>query len=319
MTEQKQRDDSLVEVQKSGSWDPEEVFPTSQESGGDAGLQGLLDLTKAQLSRTVQEFDSFRKRAKEERIKTILFCNEALVLDLLPILDDLDRALAHLSAMPGELGEGLQLVLKHFHQVLAKRNIQTIDPSGVAFDPLRHEAVQIEESEGLGAGMVVRTLQKGYLCSGRLLRPAKVAITPMRAARTDTGSMRKISGVMPAAPVSEAEKSSEVERSPGAEKAAEIAMAETALASEAVAKASDHAQVFEELVIPEILEEEQAGVEEAKEALKPKANSLPALPSDGNPGDKSWVIDDEALAELEGALDESEPVKDSEARIRSLL
>lgn len=314
MTERNERDDSSPSLDSERNWDREEVFPTTPNGSASAvpsDLQGVLDATKAQLSRTVQEFEAFRKRAKEERVKTILFCNEALVLDLLPILDDLDRSLAHLSSLPGDVGEGLGLVLQRFHKVLEKRNIVTIDPAGKPFDPLRHEAVQVSEAEGLGPGTVVRTVQKGYLCSGRLLRPARVAITPVLRAEP----------VAPPPPVQAAPKPQPPAQEPAPEPDFEL------VPEIASTRPAPKQQEFEQEVTVEV-EVLASAVNEAvsvqpKPAETPKEGS-PAkaankhVESQGNHSDRSWVIDDDALADLEVALGEPISLPDTDAKIRSL-
>lgn len=348
MTEQNERDESSQSQASSKVWDREEVFPTAGASAplGNNDLQGLLDLTKAQLSRTVQEFEAFRKRAKEERIKTILFCNEALVLDLLPILDDLDRSLEHLSSLPGDVGEGLRLVLQHFHKVLEKRNILTIDPEGRAFDPLRHEAVQVCEKPGVGPGTVVKTIDKGYLCSGRLLRPARVAITPVAkpepvapvaaAARPHEPAVAESSLAVLVPELMEEETAPHLPvPKPAQEIKVEASVEPTPPVSETPAEPVPEPKPTQEPTdskySPEEIEFVVSMAEESKAVPKGRSASDGSQPKDpgttksskegdvsGNPSERSWVIDDDALADLEGALGESISFPEPDSKTRSL-
>lgn len=313
MTERNERDEASPSLDSERNWDREEVFPTSPSgagAGGPADLQGILDATKTQLSRTVQEFEAFRKRAKEERIKTILFCNEALVLDLLPILDDLDRSLAHLSALPGDVGEGLGLVLQRFHKVLERRNIVTVDPVGKGFDPLRHEAVQVADAEGVGPGVVVRTIQKGYLCSGRLLRPAKVAITPVLRQEPSVSNV-------PQSVPSQVEAAPERPSEPDFELVPEIASEKPAPKR----REFEHEVTVEaEPLLPALVQGAEAppGSSAKRNESRPAKGHGKYSESQGNHSDRSWVIDDDALADLEVALGEPISLPDTDAKIRSL-
>lgn len=130
--------------------------------------------------RAAADLENYRKRAAREREEVVQFGNERLLKEFLPVLDDLDRSLEAASGAGGDLGvllEGLRMVSKKFLGTLEKHGVSTFTVVGEAFDPTRHEAVQQMHSSEVPAGAVALELRRGYLLSGRLLRPAMVAVS----------------------------------------------------------------------------------------------------------------------------------------------
>ena len=123
------------------------------------------------------DLDNFRKRAQREKEDLLKFSNETILRELLPVIDNLERALQH-AAVDGEKGllQGVELTLGQFSKVLEKFNVVAIEPLGELFDSARHEAMGQIESAEQPANTVVQLLQKGYLLNDRLLRPALVLI-----------------------------------------------------------------------------------------------------------------------------------------------
>ena len=128
--------------------------------------------------RQVAELENFRKRANREKQEAIRFANEALVKDLLPVVDNLERAIAH--ARGGGNGkplvEGVEMVLKGFFDALGKHGVVPIAAVGERFDPEKHEAMTQIESGAYEPNTVVEEHHKGYLLRDRLLRPALVSV-----------------------------------------------------------------------------------------------------------------------------------------------
>jgi molecular chaperone GrpE len=141
--------------------------------------------------RQVAESENFRKRANRERDEAIRFANEALVKDLLPVIDNLERAVAH--AKDGGNGkplvEGVEMVLRGFFDTLAKHGVVPIAAVGQRFDPEKHEAMAQIESGTYEPDTVVEEYHKGYLLRDRLLRPALVSVakTPKSQGKKNTG------------------------------------------------------------------------------------------------------------------------------------
>ena len=141
--------------------------------------------------RQVAELENFRKRAGRERDDAIRFANEALVKDLLPVVDNLERAVAH-SKDGGNgkpLVEGVEMVLKAFFDILAKHGVVPIAAVGRPFDPEKHEAMAQIESGTYEPNTVVEEYHKGYLLRDRLLRPALVSVakTPKSQGKKNSG------------------------------------------------------------------------------------------------------------------------------------
>jgi len=128
------------------------------------------------LLRLAAEFDNYKKRAARERQEYVALANERLVQALLPILDDLERALQAASAHEeAKLEEGVRLVHRSFEQLLQREGVEEIDTSG-AFDPHVHEAMLAMPSAEAESGAVLDVVQKGYKIGSRVVRPARVIV-----------------------------------------------------------------------------------------------------------------------------------------------
>ena len=121
------------------------------------------------------DFENYRKRAVREAAAAGERARSGLVRELLPIVDNLERALA--SAEEGEqhLAEGVRLVHSELIAVLERNGIQQFDPAGEKFDPTEHEALSVRD-EG-EAGLVLDVVEKGYRTNGSVLRPARVVVS----------------------------------------------------------------------------------------------------------------------------------------------
>lgn len=128
--------------------------------------------------RQVAELENFKKRTTREKDEAIRFATEYLIKDLLPILDNLERAVAH--AQGGGNGQplvdGVAMVLKGFFDVLGKHGVVQISAAGQPFDPTKHEAMAQVETDAHAPNTVVEEHHKGYLFHDKLLRPALVSV-----------------------------------------------------------------------------------------------------------------------------------------------
>ena len=128
--------------------------------------------------RQVAELENFKKRAAREKDEGIRFANETLVKDLLPVIDNLERAVSH--AQGGGNGkplvEGVEMVLQGLLDVLTQHGVVQISAIGQPFDPRKHEAMAQVESENHEPNTVLEEYHKGYLLKDRLLRPALVSV-----------------------------------------------------------------------------------------------------------------------------------------------
>jgi molecular chaperone GrpE len=124
------------------------------------------------------DFENLKRRTRREVEQAHLRAGEKLVSDLLPVLDDLEKAVeaAHASPELRPMGEGLALILKGMREALRGRGVEPLDPAGEAFDPNLHEAVMEALDEDAEPGTVLHVVQKGYLMNGHPLRHAKVVV-----------------------------------------------------------------------------------------------------------------------------------------------
>lgn len=130
------------------------------------------------LLRKTAEFDNFRKRTERERSEFARRAAEDLLLDLLPLVDDLERALDVAAETPdGEsYRKGVELIHRQLLELLRKRHVTPIETVGEPFDPNLHEAVTQEPSDEHAEGTVVREFRRGYRLGDRLLRAAVVVV-----------------------------------------------------------------------------------------------------------------------------------------------
>jgi molecular chaperone GrpE len=124
------------------------------------------------LRRLKAEFDNSRKRQERERTRLLESASEKLVQELLPVLDNLDRALES----EGDIREGVEATRGQLAEVLANEGLLPVASDGQPFDPNVHEAVMGQPSEEHEEGTVLQTFQRGYLLNGRAIRPAKVVV-----------------------------------------------------------------------------------------------------------------------------------------------
>ena len=147
-------------------------------------LQRERDELVDTLQRVQADFENFRKRAARDQASLVTRANERLVKELLPVLDDLERALEAAEAHEeAKLEEGVALVARSFADVLRKEGLEEVETEG-KFDPHVHEALLSQPSEA-EEGAVVEVIQKGYRLGDRVLRPARVVIAAPKAPLED--------------------------------------------------------------------------------------------------------------------------------------
>ena len=128
------------------------------------------------LLRLAADFDNYKKRAARERDEYVAFANERLVKELLPILDDLERALdAAEEHQEGQLEDGVRLVHRALASLLERQGVKEISTDG-KFDPHVHEALLAQPAEDREHGDVIDVVQKGYTIRDRVVRPARVIV-----------------------------------------------------------------------------------------------------------------------------------------------
>jgi len=142
-------------------------------------LEGDLSEAQERVLRTAADAENFKKRLQREKEEQTRYANESLMRELLPVIDNLERALEHseAGADQGGLLEGLHMTLKGFLDTLTRFGCTQVEAAGKPFDPNFHEAVSQEESADREPNTVLKELQKGYVLKERLLRPAMVLVS----------------------------------------------------------------------------------------------------------------------------------------------
>ncbi len=131
------------------------------------------------LKRLKADFKNFKKRMVKEQTQFLEMASQNIIMQLLPILDNLERALeaSRENKNPDNLLKGVEMIHSQLKSVLDREGLKTIDPLGEKFDPLRHEALMQVESDEHEEDTVVEVLLKGYVLKGNLLRPATVKVS----------------------------------------------------------------------------------------------------------------------------------------------
>jgi molecular chaperone GrpE len=147
---------------------------------------------KEHLQRLAADFENYRKRVEKEREDFVKFSKEDLIYELLPILDNFEMALHHVknTTEPKKIIEGIELVERQFHNILRKEGLEVIETKGKQFDPHIHEAITHEETDKYPEGFIIEELRKGYILSGKVIRPAQVKVAKKReSTRTEKQKM----------------------------------------------------------------------------------------------------------------------------------
>jgi molecular chaperone GrpE len=142
-------------------------------------LEDQLAEAEDRVLRAAADAENFKKRLQREKEEQSRYATEAIMRDLLAVIDNLERALDHSQAgsNQGGLVEGLNITVKGFLDTLARFGCTPVEAMGEIFDPKFHEAISQEESADHEANTVIRELQKGYMLKERLLRPAMVVVS----------------------------------------------------------------------------------------------------------------------------------------------
>jgi molecular chaperone GrpE len=171
-----------------------------------AALQAELEKAQAQAAEYLEgwqraraEFANYRRRIEAEREEIRCRSNEALLLKLLPIVDDFERAL---QVLPAELADhpwvdGVRMILNKLHTLLESENVTPVSAVGQMFDPQWHEAMMQEETTEHPDGTIIEELRKGYRLGDRVLRPALVKVAHNSAAPSSGSSDGQGEGATP--------------------------------------------------------------------------------------------------------------------------
>jgi molecular chaperone GrpE len=159
--------DAMLEAMITAKNEAQEVLKQTQKEAKD-----LFD----RLARVSADFDNFRKRQTKEKQDAIKFGNESLVKDLIPVLDNFERAFKAAEGQNDTLVEGIKMVHKQLEDVLARFGVVAFSTVGQAFDPAKAEAVGGRDDPSVPSQTVLEEFQRGYMLHDRLIRPALVIV-----------------------------------------------------------------------------------------------------------------------------------------------
>lgn len=175
----------------------EETMPSVEEAAAEAAAPGVaeegaaeglatrvveLEAAVAEARdahlRAVADLQNYRRRSAEERAQQLQFANEGLVSELLPIIDNFERASVCEvdSEAARNLLRGVCMIQQQLHEVLTRFGVQRLETAGAFFDPALHEALERVETDEVCEGTIVGELEPGYTINGRVVRPAKVKV-----------------------------------------------------------------------------------------------------------------------------------------------
>lgn len=164
----------------------DEVLPADEDVGR---LRAEVERMREMYLRKLAEFDNFRKRTEREREELKQTAAEALIRELLPVIDNFERALQHAGdENPESFRQGVEMIARQLSEMLEREGLEAVDPEGQQFEPELHEAVHRVEGSGYQPGTVVSVLVKGYTLGGRLIRPAMVGVAVDSAQATETAT-----------------------------------------------------------------------------------------------------------------------------------
>lgn len=170
---------TTVPAGKDGQGDPGELAAPDPDDVV-AKLEEELTAARDAVLRAQADAQNVVRRAEQDVEKARKFALERFCAELLPVVDNLERALEtttgdHEIVKP--IAEGVQLTLKSFQDALKKFHIEAVDPAGEPFDPQLHQAMSLVENSDVEPNTVIAVMQKGYTLNGRLVRPAMVMVS----------------------------------------------------------------------------------------------------------------------------------------------
>jgi molecular chaperone GrpE len=164
-------------TERSEAMEDDDESPQSPDPSPQEQLRAERDEYLALAQRAQADFENYRKRAAKEAAAAGDRAKGGLVRELLPVVDNLERALASAEESEQHLAEGVRLVHSELVAVLQRNGIEPFDPTGEPFDPEVHEALSTQPADGADPGIVVDVMEKGYKLNGTVLRPARVVVS----------------------------------------------------------------------------------------------------------------------------------------------
>lgn len=168
------KQDNIVEELEQEETDPLKILENRADKA-EEDAKAFHD----RLLRATAEFDNYKKRSERELAEFRKFANERLIKELLPVMDNLERAMESSTDdnVNSGLIQGVEMTLKEIYKVLEKFNLKLLESEGKTFDPNFHQAVLQQETDDFPENTVIKVMQKGYILYDRLIRPAMVVVS----------------------------------------------------------------------------------------------------------------------------------------------
>lgn len=162
--EQEAKDTSEASAESS-----EEKEKTDEEAKEDEDLN-------TKYLRLMADFQNYKKRTEKQKSEIHAYANEKIVLKLIEVMDNFERALGADASEEDSFKEGIEMIFKQLSDVLTDAGVKEIEAESTVFDPNFHNAVMMEDTDKVESGMVSEVLQKGYTLNGKVIRPAMVKV-----------------------------------------------------------------------------------------------------------------------------------------------
>lgn len=193
MSKKEEKSHTISDLEESGQRLVEGEAPSEEAGPGEANQEAAsqadtVNTLQDKYLRLAAEFENYKKLVQKQKQEYVQFANESMLKELLPVIDNLERALKHAKESHGQQGliQGVELTLKQATETLARFGVRPIASLGAPFDPAQHQAVARRESPTAKENTVIEEYQKGYLLHDRILRAAMVVVASAPASESDT-------------------------------------------------------------------------------------------------------------------------------------
>jgi molecular chaperone GrpE len=158
----------------------DQIRPKSSDSSRSGDLQAEISAQRDRYLRLAADFENFRRRSAQEAERRAAAQKESFILELLPVIDNLERALgSHASTSVEQLRQGVEMTLQQLMQLLRRHGVEPKESVGQPFDTRYHEAVAVRHDPSRPDHIVLETFQRGYLRGDEVFRPAKVVVNDL--------------------------------------------------------------------------------------------------------------------------------------------
>lgn len=174
MVNEKMKDEALEEENLEEQVDETSTEDEQEETTEEKPAQDEEDMNTKYM-RLMADFQNFKKRSEKQKSDIYAFANEKIVLKLIDVLDNFERAL-EAEATDQAFKDGMEMIFKQLKDVLTENGVTEVETEDVLFDPNFHNAVMMEDTDKVESGKVSEVLQKGYILNERVIRPAMVKV-----------------------------------------------------------------------------------------------------------------------------------------------